>query len=69
MNGLPDEPISPNDSKGDSHISFQYIGTFLKPYHTEVHWRDTMNYAAAIGYAWFGNTTAGVRYQQRQFGR
>ena len=29
-------------------ISTNYVGTFLKPYHSTVQWRDTMNYAAAI---------------------
>ena len=29
-------------------ISPNLVGTRLKPYHTQVHWRDTMNYAAAI---------------------
>ena len=29
-------------------ISSNLVGTRLKPYHAQVHWRDTMNYAAAI---------------------
>ena len=29
-------------------ISSDYVGTFLKPYHSTVQWRETMNYAAAI---------------------
>jgi acyl dehydratase len=29
-------------------ISSNLVGTRLKPYHTQIHWRDTMNYAAAI---------------------
>jgi len=29
-------------------INPNLVGTRLKPYHTRVHWRDTMNYAAAI---------------------
>jgi hypothetical protein len=47
MVGLPDEPSSINGSKCLSHFSSKYVGTFLKLYHTKVHWRDTMNYAAA----------------------
>ncbi|NNL75486.1 MAG: hypothetical protein HKO68_04025 [Desulfobacterales bacterium] len=31
------------------NFSSQYVGTYLKTYHTKVQWRDTMNYAAAIG--------------------
>jgi hypothetical protein len=29
-------------------ISPNLVGTRLKPYHAQIHWRDTMNYAAAI---------------------
>lgn len=29
-------------------ISSDFVGTPLKPYHSTVKWRDTMNYAAAI---------------------
>ena len=29
-------------------ISSDFVGTSLKPYQATVHWRDTMNYAAAI---------------------
>ena len=29
-------------------ISPNLVGTHLKPYATQIHWRDTMNYAAAI---------------------
>ena len=29
-------------------ISSDFVGTPLKPYQAAVHWRDTMNYAAAI---------------------
>ena len=47
MNGLPDGPNSTNDYRGVSHFSSNYVGTFLKLYNTKVHWRDTMNYAAA----------------------
>ena len=31
------------------NFSSQYVGTYLKTYRTEVQWRDTTNYAAAIG--------------------
>ena len=30
-------------------ISSQFVGISLKPFHAKIHWRDTMNYAAAIG--------------------
>lgn len=46
MNGLPDEPSSINGSICLSHFSSKYVGISLKPYNTNVHWRDTMNYAA-----------------------
>jgi acyl dehydratase len=29
-------------------ISADYVGTFLRPHHSTVQWRDSMNYAAAI---------------------
>ena len=29
-------------------ISSNLVGTHLKPYSAQIHWRDTMNYAAAI---------------------
>ena len=29
-------------------ISPELVGTRLRPHHAEIHWRDTMNYAAAI---------------------
>jgi len=29
-------------------INPNLVGTRLKPYHAQIHWRDTMNYAAAI---------------------
>ena len=29
-------------------INPNLVGTRLQPYHTQIHWRDTMNYAAAI---------------------
>ena len=29
-------------------ISPNLVGTHLKPYSAQIHWRDTMNYAAAI---------------------
>ncbi len=30
-------------------LSSDLVGTMLKPYHREVTWRETMNYAAAVG--------------------
>jgi len=40
-----------NDPAGKSglQISAELVSTPLKPYRTRVHWRDTMNYAAAVG--------------------
>ena len=31
-------------------INSQFVGTRFKPLHMQIHWRDTMNYAAAIDY-------------------
>ncbi len=30
-------------------IDSRFVGTRLKTFHKQVHWRDTMNYAAAVG--------------------
>ena len=30
-------------------ISSKLVGTRLKAYHTDISWRHTMNYAAAVG--------------------
>lgn len=34
--------------KMPTEISPNLVGTRLKPYHAQIHWRDTMNYAAAV---------------------
>lgn len=42
---VPEHWVQETAMEFDSH----FVGTSIKPYRTKIVWRDTMNYAAAIG--------------------